>query len=365
MSSTSHPKTFSLCYSLSDQSFARTKSVGIFNLSLGLLKALAERPELGGLHVLSNSEMRNDLPRQATFQVHDGAMSGGMGRILWDQWSVCSAAARTRSDWLFLPKGFASFIRRPGMKLAAYVHDTIQEFYREHHPSAVSGLEQAYFQRSFVATLRRANVIFTNSDFTAAEVRAAAARRGIRCPEVVTAGIGFERPQVAEERNGRIVVLTGRFPHKLTRQAVDWMGRWSGGDGPGVDWVGGMPAGVELPAKPGWKRHQRLPEAEFRGLLAAAQVVVFFSEYEGFGMPPVEATLAGSRAVYSAIPATTEVMGRCGFAFDNGDYADFAKAMDAAMATGQNQVEAWAKELLERHDWSLVAGRVAEVLVRA
>jgi hypothetical protein len=40
------PRIISLTYSQADQSFVRTKTVGIFNVSLDLLQVLARRPEL-------------------------------------------------------------------------------------------------------------------------------------------------------------------------------------------------------------------------------------------------------------------------------------------------------------------------------
>jgi len=48
--------------------------------------------------------------------------------------------------------------------------------------------------------------------------------------------------------------------------------------------------------------HARLPEAEFRRRVAEARTIVYFSDYEGFGMPPVEAVIAGTNAVYSDLP---------------------------------------------------------------
>ena len=111
-------------------------------------------------------------------------------------------------------------------------------------------------------------------------------------------------------------------------------------------------------ARPGWRWHERLPETEHRQLIARARALVFFTEYEGFGMPPVEAALAGACPVFSAIPATREVMGGCGFSFENSDYESFRVAMNAALAVSREQVAAWAEELLTRHSWDRVLDRL-------
>jgi glycosyltransferase involved in cell wall biosynthesis len=96
--------------------------------------------------------------------------------------------------------------------------------------------------------------------------------------------------------------------------------------------------------------------------MGQARVVLYFSDYEGFGRPPVEAVLAGAAPVYSSIPATREVMGHCGFPFDNSSYESFAAALRQALVTPPDQIHAWADQLLARHNWKAVANRVLTAL---
>ena len=60
---------FSLIYSLADQSFVRTKSIGILNVSLELLQALAQRPDCARLTVLANHSLREQLALPAACQI--------------------------------------------------------------------------------------------------------------------------------------------------------------------------------------------------------------------------------------------------------------------------------------------------------
>jgi glycosyltransferase involved in cell wall biosynthesis len=50
-------------------------------------------------------------------------------------------------------------------------------------------------------------------------------------------------------------------------------------------------------------------EAEKAGLLAAAEVFCFPSIYEGFGLPPLEAAVAGTPILAADIPPLREVLG--------------------------------------------------------
>jgi glycosyltransferase involved in cell wall biosynthesis len=361
------PKNNSLTYSLADQSFARTKSVGIFNVSMNLLHALARRPQCPPLTVLANSSLRDKLtlPASTRIEFHDLALRGNLGRVWWDQFAAYAAARRAGNPWLLLPKGFASFARRCPVRLAPLIHDVLQDHYDRHHPHEVSRLEAAYFRASLRASLRQADVIFTPTEFTSREVRRVAGEKGWPVPPLVCCGEGFDRPAPSPiTERCDVVVLASRFPYKLTRQAVEFFSRWrrENSSTEPVHWIGSFPPGLELPALPGFRRHPRLPEKEFRQLMDRARVVVFTSEYEGFGRPPVEAVLAGASPVYSDIPATREVMSGCGCPFDNGDYHSFAAALRQALATPPAQLRLWADELLARHNWDAVVDRILVAL---
>lgn len=353
-------RPITLTCSLADQVLSRAKSIGIFNLSMGMVAELARRPEIAKLTLLANRTHAGQLPDGVEVRWDDTPARGRLGRLWWDQWRVYSAAAATGNDWLFLPKGFASFTRRCPVRLTACVADTIHDFYREHYPQAVSGFEQQYFVRSFWGTVKHARLIFTISDFTTGEILRLAKARGLTPPPVHTIGIGFTRPTTPPvPRENRIVLIAAHCPRKRTDLALDWTARWqrdSGFTGE-VDCVGLLPPGLNFPTRPGWRWHDRLPEREHRQLIARSKALVFFTEYEGFGMPPVEAALAGTCPVFSAIPATREVMGDCGCPFNNTDYELFRVAMDSALKCPPEQIAAWADTLLARHNWPRVLDR--------
>lgn len=358
-----------LTYSLADQDFHHTKSIGVWNVSMQLLQHLGARPEIGRLTVFTNpSQSTLTWPAKAALESHPRAATSRLGRILWDQWGVYRAAQQSRNDWLLLPKGFASFVGRCPVRLAAFVHDAMHDHYQRHYQPNPLAREAGYFQRSLRATLRHANIIFTNSDFTRREVLRLAEEWKLNPPQVVAAGIGFDpRPASTAGPREQIVVLAGRWPHKCTRLAVDYLQHWASRPDANrpVTWVGALPPGLTLPPLPGWTHHERLPLADYDAVLGRAIVLVYFSAYEGFGMPPVEATLAGATAVYSDIPAMRESMGGCGFPFANDSFDAFARALDDALRSSFAQRAAWQDQLRSRHTWAAVAERVVNGLMTA
>jgi hypothetical protein len=357
-----------ILFSLADQSFARTKSVGILNVSVGLVRALVAARPAGGVVVFGNAELRESLPAEGggvAFQDFPDAAESRWGRIWYDQVAVYRAARRFPGAWLLLPKGFASFLLPPprGIRLACYVHDTMQAHYRHHHPRFFPRFERTYFWRGFRATLRRADLILTNSQFTAAGVKAAAASFGIQTGPVACVGIGFDtpvNPPRAAHRAG-LLVLASTLPHKRTVQALTWLQR-SQGERPAfrdpVHWVGSLPAGLELPAFPNWHHQPRLDDAAYQELMSQVRSLIYFSEFEGFGMPPVEAVFRGAAPVYSDIPATREVMRGRGQPFDNDSYDSFATALERGLGCDVATLRAWRCELEAELRWSDVAQRV-------
>jgi glycosyltransferase involved in cell wall biosynthesis len=357
----------SLGCSLADQNFVRTKSLGILNLSLQLAEVLCARSEIPKLELFSNSSLREWHVRFRGRPVHcfDKAFDTRLGRVLWDQQRVYGEARKRDLQWLLLPKGFASFCRRPPIKLAAYVHDVIGEWYRQHYPDTGSRSEAWYFRRSLLATLKHATVIFTNSNFTRTELVRFSERTGIRPPDIVVAGIGFDAVQNPRSgKRNRIVVLASPLRHKRTDLAVEYMAEWqrTADFTSEVQWVGRFPSTVCQPRHPGWEYHERMDERAYRSMLADSKILVYFSEYEGFGMPPVEAVLHGVCPVYSAVPATRETMDDAGAPFEITSFESFVAAMNKALRIEPQELASVAGSLRRRHNWSAVGDRIIGAL---
>ncbi len=357
----------SLVYSIADQSFAKTKSLGILNVSLHLAQHLAQSQDISPVTLLSNAELPVPLGK-ARISLHNKANRGKFQRLLWDQIGVYRAAKASNADWLFLPKGFASFLSPPPCQLAVYVHDTIFDYYRQRGWKMASHLESQYFERSFRAVLRKASLIVTNSEFTRKEVLRKARELNLPQPNVRAVGIGFNQADGdAAQKRERMVVLISRWPHKNSAAVIDFIRRWSevtGYQGE-IDWIGSLPEGVCLDQRADWHHHPRLPEEQFRQLVAEARVLVYYTEYEGFGMPPVEAALNGTCPVYSDIPATREAMLGMGSPFSNSDFESFTRAMSLALEFSGDRLDTMAQTLSQTHQWEKVGNRVVQALLDA
>jgi hypothetical protein len=361
-------ETLSIAFSIADYCFERTRTIGQMNLAISLVKALGLRPEIREFVVFKNSSIKlaglNDKIKLIDI---DYPIKSRFYRIFWDQIGIYLETKKHNVQWLFLPKGFSSFIRKPPVWLAAYIHDVVPEFYNRHYPKDYNKTERIYFLAALKSSLKNASIIFTNSDFVISEVDRLMAEWKIQnyIPKV-SIGAGFEPSEKRDSaRSNRIFVLVSPWRHKRSDLAIDYLTRWQKETDfvGGIDFVGNLPKNLCFPDFKNWRHYPRLPEDDYRKMFNSSAVVVYFSEYEGFGMPPVEAIINGIPAVYSKIPALTEVMDDTGFAFDNNSYEDFKIALNSALKTPEENISKWAKKLLSKHDLHRKAEKVARAIL--
>jgi glycosyltransferase involved in cell wall biosynthesis len=104
-----------------------------------------------------------------------------------------------------------------------------------------------------------------------------------------------------------------------------------------------------------------LPKEAFRERFAAANLVVFPSDFEGFGLPAVEAMRLGIPLVITPEPALLEVTGGHAAVMDDYGSAALAKSVAEARRTSPPELEA-AKEFASKFTWKATASQVRGML---
>lgn len=100
---------------------------------------------------------------------------------------------------------------------------------------------------------------------------------------------------------------------------------------------------------------------------AAADAFVFLSEYEGFGLPVLEAMTRGVPVVTSIRPATGEIFGEAALVVDPADPAAVAAALDGALHDDvlRAGLVARGQALSARFSWTAAAERTLALLREA
>jgi glycosyltransferase involved in cell wall biosynthesis len=104
-----------------------------------------------------------------------------------------------------------------------------------------------------------------------------------------------------------------------------------------------------------------LPDEEFHRVFASAGMVVFPSDFEGFGLPVVEGMLLGKPVVLGPEPATNEVAGGHGCVAPDWTAAALADAVRRALAMGDAELSA-AREWAATFTWERCIRQTRDVL---
>ncbi len=325
-----------LLISLSDQSFIATKSIGIFNVSMGLVRGLLANNKVKELHILGNEECQESLRALGSNKLHihlaEQAVPSRFGRIIWDQWGVQKAIRAIDPDWCLLPKGFPPYFPRLGRtKLACYVHDFNWEYYQGKSIAKESPFprhEMIYFSTLGKRALRVADLILTSTQFNKQRFLSYYSKA-----PVSVVGIGFdEAPLAPPTEAGRdVICYISPYPHKRTDLTLRFLHAWhqqrADRENITLHAIGKLAEGISFPSEH-WNNQLRIPYQQLLQLQREkCRVSVYASDYEGFGMPPVESLLQGVAPLASDLPPIRENVPEC-YLFDNEDEAAFVDRMN-------------------------------------
>ena len=259
-----------------------------------------------------------------------------------EPWRLGWNARRAGLDLLHCPHYVTPFLA--GCPLAVTIHDLIHLLFPRYLPGRTARRYARFFLRR---AARKAKVIFAVSNCTRDDILEhlpAREEQIIVTYEAVDPAMSRE-PGEAELEEVRtryaldrpFILYVGNLkPHKNLGIAVEAFARFRNQAGP--EWqfviVGGEPADgalrrtIESSGVRGSVRFLGfLPKRRLPAVYRLARTFLFPSLYEGFGLPPLEAMVAGTPVVASNISSLPEVLGDAALLVDPRD----ADAMAAAL----------------------------------
>lgn len=342
-----------MAFSAADLCVRQNRSIGIINVARGLIQGMNDLDI--EVVVRCDSAFKDSIGEYGNnvkFDIIPQAL-GGVARVKWECFSVVKWAEKLDADWLFLPKGFAPLFKSSKVKLCCYVHDVMLDFYASHFREQLSMLQKYYFPLLYRRTLRDADLIVTSCEYTKSEIFRLGGRGDI---EVV--GIGFEMksdPQVSDKAESEYDVLMfgSPQPHKLASMVENQLHQFMINHPLDLRIaVLGMTEGNR-----GWECFSRLDEMEYAELLAKSKVVIYASEYEGFGMPPIERLASEQGVMASNIRPISDHIAE-DLLFKNDDQSSFDEALFSAL-----ERESWKGLLkVDIKSWRTIAIRCCDLM---
>jgi glycosyltransferase involved in cell wall biosynthesis len=300
-----------------------------------------------------NGPVPDDVPASSVVMrpLGDGRMRG----VRWQQRVLPAAAAGDGLDVFFAPAYTCPLTLR--VPRVTTVHD-LSFFSLPHEFGLLDGMKRRALVR---ASVRESTRVLAQSDFTRRELAAyfpeaaarvrvvplgpdddlppgppraeARARLGLAGPFLLTVGSIFNRRCLPE-----LLRATARLGRQFTDLRLEAVGE--NRTHPWID-VASLVRQLDLERKV--RLSGFLPDHELAVRYAAADVGVFLSDYEGFGLGVLEAMARGVPVVCSARPAMGELFGEAALLVDPRDPADVALAVERILRDG-----ALREDLIER-----------------
>ena len=166
-------------------------------------------------------------------------------------------------------------------------------------------------------------------------------------------------PIPVESKQPLLLHIGSDKPHKRSYEAVEFMLEYvrqaSRELRPTI--IGPLTRKTELllQGHPANRVKRTLTGQELARLIGESRALVFNSEREGFGLPPVEAYALGTPAVFAQTDVMSEVLAAMPGGYPQGSYEGFAAALDRALELDTAALAGLRETVLERYDWERVA----------
>ena len=298
----------------------------------------------------------------------------GSGGTHWEQWRLARHLSADRADVLFAP-GYSAPLTAP-CPVALTIHDVSFAA----HPEWFS-VREGRRRRTLAAwSARRARVVLTDSQFSRDEIV-----RHLGTPRdritVVPLGRSSASSTALDVAREPIVVYVGSiFRRRHVDRLIDAFVRRVAPAVPGsrLEIIGENrtypPQDVaaalatcapEIRSRVSLRSY--VDEDTLREVYSRAMVCAFLSEYEGFGLTPLEALAAGVPIVVLETPVAREVYGAAARYIGSLDEAAIGDALTDLLTSpvAREAVLRHANDVLARYDWQRAAADTLAAIERA
>ncbi len=327
-------------------------------------------------------EIPDDLPRSSLFETKLLKVGSTAKFIHWDLWRQ---AQKDKVDILFCPGYIAPIFWRG--KLALTLHDIIYQA----HPKCFewqSWADRILLKWVSKISAKKAKIIFTISQFSRQEI---IQHFGVTPEKIKLTYLGADlEPSTAESDNDTVknhIGLKSRFVFyvgyifnrrhlpeiiaaffKIVKEYPDFQLLLSGKDhtSPSQNIDGLIVSANQKLGSQAILRLDFLPENDLKLLYSASAFFIYLSDYEGFGLPVLEAMSLGTPVVTSDSSSLKEVAGEAALLIkNNGDVEEIYQAMKKLVDDNalKSQLIKKGREQAKKFSWEKCAKNTLDTLL--
>jgi len=351
---------------------------GIGRYTVNLAQALAQIAPTLDLVLLCDSASPNTrltLPEVPRSECHASPFS------LQQQWQVPQQLRRVRATLYHSPYYLMPYW--PGVPTLFTCHDLIPLLY----PQYFAALQRLAYYLTHALALRTTRVTIAVSEATRADLLRffrVAPQRLVVIPEAAAAHFQPQRAAaIAALRakyalpNQYVLYLGSNKPHKNLKRLVEaWNIAALKSDVPKVKlavaghWEDRYPDAKQRAAELGLQDHiifvGPVADNDLPALYSGAMLFVFPSQYEGFGLPVLEAMACGTPVACSHIPSLSQIAQGAAHTFDPARTADIAEALHRLLTHAELRADLRQLGLKQAasFSWTRAAGETLAVYQR-
>lgn len=296
----------------------------------------------------------------------------------WFEWSIPLLFRKYRPDVFFSPDGYASL--RSKVPTAMVIHDLAYV----HFPEQIPSLARKYYQHFIPRYLHNVENILTVSSFVKNDILATYPEIPEEKISIACNGVreGFRPLSEEEGRKVKTQFSQGQdyffyvgavHPRKNVHRLIQAFDVFKGqSQHPIKLLIGGRFAWQTGEVKSAFESavHQKdieflgyLPEEQLFQLMGAATALTYPSNFEGFGIPVLEALYCEVPVITSKVSSMPEVAGPGGLLVDPGSVREIAEAMEQIVFRDslRQQLIAQGRQWRTRFSWE----KAAEVCYQA
>ncbi len=318
----------------------------------------------------------------ATFEIFGLASFSANSNAIFQHWLLPREAKKDKIDLLFSPAYILPFGYRG--KAAVTIHDVSYEVFSEN----LSFADNLLLRKISKVSAKNAAAILTVSDFSKNEI---IKHYGIPAGKIFVTPLGADRKFLDAKKSRRFETVAAKFgisdkfilsvgtifnrrhienliaaftaaAEKIKDYQLVIIGK--NHTEPHIDILGKI-SGLNMRLnRNAILQYDSVSGDDLAALYANAKMMVYLSDYEGFGLPPLEAALAETPVITSDIPAIREIMGNSAlFIKNNADNNEITEAI-MSIISNDNLCAELIQSGLERaksFNWSDCAKKTMEV----
>lgn len=311
------------------------KSIGIYNVAISLVSNLSiekgktdnQQIKESEIIVLGNKYNKEDfnIPGVQFVEISNYNPLNKVHCVLWELFGVSKECKKLGADKVLFPRGYCA-LTHP-IEDIVLIHDLIPFYYDEHFPGIFNKTENAYIMNRLKQSARKSKKIITISEASKADILKYC---GVNEDKITVINNACNAVDYVVNKDPSVTpyicAITSGLPHKNAKGILKSYEEYRKLSNSPIDLhVIGIDKNYESSISEETKKHIHFHKyiksnQDMYKLISNAEIFLFLSLIEGFGLPPIEAMQLEVPVICSNISSLPEVVGDAAIQVNPEDY---------------------------------------------